>query len=665
MNKLAVTGLLAVSAVTRVFATVFGPETDMATLNDYSYYVTNPSEGRAVHSPNAVGWYSLGADRVWSSLCLSPTYLSADTTPVCFDLGGHTLTVTGCDTDYHPFSVSAGGVTCILSNGTISAVHDETTYPKTNGKYATAVSVQKGSTLIIEKDATLVHDAGTATLAFSGNDNKVIVRDGGTVNAKFARSGVNNRWIFEKGAKWPAISNYINSNGTFPHNIWYESGDTSNLFEICSSDFLTQYGITAFNVAAHEKAGSYHCGMVLRSSDFDFSIGSLTVGDGSAPVLFEVRDGAKLTLGGELWIVHSAAGSGSVMNIDGPGTVVKQTKAWGGRIGTQDAGTAFDPDSTAGYTHGLLRVSNGANFDLSQNSAAYSVGYGRNCNYNALEILSGSCITSGCITVGLGNNCGNTFKIDGVGSVANVTYVNVGRSSPEGGGGHQVIVSNGGKLIHRSSGLYLGEASTNCLLDVDGGSVELSGDLTIGATNALGVSYAGNCLNVKNGSLTMTSQFLLRSKDSRIVVSNGTITARQFHFPQSGYADATGVELTLAGPSTHLLAKDWGVQVYHDTKVRFVVPKNGYVNAPLDASAGAYVGLFDGSTVEIDATEFLESDGDVCETLLVDSHSEIQGRAMFAAATITPNDGRAVLKWSADKKRLYLRRRRGLLFVVR
>ena len=48
MTKLAVTGLLAGSAVTRVFATVFGPETDMATLNDYSYYVTNPSEGRAV-----------------------------------------------------------------------------------------------------------------------------------------------------------------------------------------------------------------------------------------------------------------------------------------------------------------------------------------------------------------------------------------------------------------------------------------------------------------------------------------------------------------------------------------------------------------------------------------------------------------------------------------
>lgn len=73
MNKLAVSGLLAVCAMTRVFATVFGPETDMATLNDYSYYVTNPSEGRAVHLPNAVGWYSLGADRVWSSLCLSPT----------------------------------------------------------------------------------------------------------------------------------------------------------------------------------------------------------------------------------------------------------------------------------------------------------------------------------------------------------------------------------------------------------------------------------------------------------------------------------------------------------------------------------------------------------------------------------------------------------------
>ena len=48
MTKLAVTGLLAVSAVTRVIATAFGPGTDMATLNDYSYYVTNPDEGRAV-----------------------------------------------------------------------------------------------------------------------------------------------------------------------------------------------------------------------------------------------------------------------------------------------------------------------------------------------------------------------------------------------------------------------------------------------------------------------------------------------------------------------------------------------------------------------------------------------------------------------------------------
>ena len=36
MNKLAVTGLLAGSAVTRMFATAFGPGPDMATLNDYS-----------------------------------------------------------------------------------------------------------------------------------------------------------------------------------------------------------------------------------------------------------------------------------------------------------------------------------------------------------------------------------------------------------------------------------------------------------------------------------------------------------------------------------------------------------------------------------------------------------------------------------------------------
>ena len=47
--------------------------------------------------------------------------------------------------------------------------------------------------------------------------------------------------------------------------------------------------------------------------------------------------------------------------------------------------------------------------------------------------------------------------------------------------------------------------------------------------------------------------------------------------------------------------------------------------------------------------------------------SRRRGAAAFpsAAATITPTDGRAVLKWSADKKRLYLRRRRGLLLIVR
>ena len=73
---------------------------DLATMNDYYYYLTAGTSDRAEHALKHGGEYTLSADKVWSALVVG-TVLDE---PAVLNLGGHTLTLNGCDATGRPLT---------------------------------------------------------------------------------------------------------------------------------------------------------------------------------------------------------------------------------------------------------------------------------------------------------------------------------------------------------------------------------------------------------------------------------------------------------------------------------------------------------------------------------------------------------------------------------
>lgn len=651
MNKLAVTGLLAVSAVTRVIATAFGPGTDMATLNDYSYYVTNPSEGRAAHSPNSAGTYSLSADRTWSQLSLSSSAIGSAENPVLFNLGGYTLTLVGCDVSDKPLLFKQANATTIVSNGTLATVYDPTTYRWTN-EHSDWYQYRRGgtwgggnATIIIEKDGEIACESGT-TFAVNGDGNRLVVKEGGNLNSKVGWSGRDNRVVFEKGAAFGMMSSYV-SGGSFPQSVWMESGYTSNMFEVCDSKLLTDKSVTKLTPDMNVKTGSYHCGLAVATSDFDFTGSVGTIGSGSAPVLFEILRGAKVSVSTESFFGGSIAASGSRVNVDGEGSRFASGNDWGGRLGM-----------TTGCSSNVLQISNGANFDLYY-PGNWTIGYGTDANFNEMRVLSGSHFRCGTLMVGKRCNIGNRLIISGEGTTSTNGSVQIGASDTSEVavcGGHSVRVADGADLRCPGS-LYVGNDASNCVFTLDHATAEFN-KVYMGSEYPLS---RGNRLEVVNGATFENSDtiFEVKSPDSVIAISNATLVTKQLMMQATG----SNLVVMIAGKAPLFKTTTWGHQFEKGAKIKFTVPKNGYASAPIEGHN--YILVDETCSLEVDATAFLESDDDIVETeLMLSADSNLQLNAtVLDNATVTQG---CVLRKSADGKRLRLRRKnRGFVILCR
>lgn len=631
-------------------ATSFGPETDMATLNDYSYYVTNPGEGRAKHSPNAAGAYSLSADRTWSQLSLSSSAVGSAENPVLFDLGGHTLTLVGCDATDKPILFKQANATTVVSNGTLATVYDTTTYPWTLD-HSDYYQYRRGgtwgggnATVIIEKDGEIACESGT-TFAVNGDGNRLVVRKGGNLNSKVGWSGKDNRVVFEKGAAFGMMSTYVNG-ANFPQSIWMESGHTSNMFEICDSKLLTDRSITKLTPDMNVKAGSFHCGLAVATPDFDFTGTLGTIGNGSAPVLFEILRGAKVKVATESYFGGSIAGSGSRVNVDGEGSTFSSSSQWGGRLGM-----------TTGCSNNVLEVSNGANFDLSY-PGNWTVGYGENASFNEMRVLSGSHFRSGNLIVGKKSNIGNRLVVSGSGTTSTNAEIQIGASDAEivGCGGHSIRVADGADLSCLGN-LHIGNQSPNNVFTLDHATAELS---RVFLGSEVSLSY-GNRLEVVNGATFENSAniFEVKSPDSAIVVSNATLVTKQLIMQATG----RNLAVTIAGKAPLFKTTTWGHQFTGGAKIKFTVPRNGYAAAPIEGHN--YISVDGTCSLEVDATAFLESDDDIVETeLMFSANTSLQlDETVLANATVTPG---CVLRKSADGKTLRLRRKnRGFVILFR
>lgn len=633
-------------------ATSFGPGTDMATLNDYYYYVANPGAGRAGHSANAAGSYSLSADKTWSQLSLSSSAVGSAENPVLFDLGGHTLTLVGCDVSDKPLLFKQANATTVVSNGTLATVYDQTTYPWTN-EHPEWYQYRRGgtwgggnATVIIEKDGEIACESGT-TFAVNGDGNRLVVRNGGNLNSKVGWSGKDNRVVFEKGATFGMLSSFV-SGGSFPQSVWMESGHTSNMFEVCDSKFLTDKSVTKLTPDMNVKAGSFHCGLAVATSDFDFTGALGTVGGGAAPVLFEILRGAKVSVSAESFFGGNAAASGSRVNVDGEGSTFASGSQWGGRLGM-----------TTGCSNNVLQVSNGANFDLSY-PGNWTIGYGTDSSFNEMRVLSGSHFRCGTLIVGKRCNIGNRLVISGEGTTSTNKEVQIGGSEDaaiDGCGGHSIRVADGAELFCPGT-LHLGNQAPNNVLTVDDATAGFS-RVYLGAEVPL--SY-GNRLEVVNGATFENSAniFEVKSPDSAIVVSNATLITKQLMVQATG----SNLVVTIAGKAPLFKTTTWGHQFTKGAKIKFCVPKNGYAAAPINGNN--YVLVDETCSLEVDAMAFLESDDNIIETDLMFSASSAPlqlNETVLANATVTPG---CVLRLSADKKTLRLRRKnRGFVILYR
>lgn len=661
MKKL-LTCLLTLALAGRLFATQFLSGTDLATLPDYDYYVANPSEGRSNHEAKSGGLYTMSADRTWSGLLFNDAF---GTTPAVFDLGGHTLTLTGCDAIQKAFYFgSQAESTVVISNGTISIVYDPVTYPWTQGedKYTSrrgGVWGRGNGTLVIAKGGKISSGTGNDTamaLTTAFRHNRLVVQDGGDLDAPvYPWGGADSRIVFEKGAKFSRISSYVSSGGSFPgQNIYYESGWTSNVFELCDEKLLQDVGVTQLVPGLNAKAGSFHCGLALRSSDFDYSVNAVALNsNGKAPILFEILDGAKLTVTEvEMQLSPATGMSGSRLNVDGVGSKL-----------TSRSANALSVGVAANCSNGLVCVSNGGAVDFDTYAGAVNVGCTTGADGNAIEVLSGASFGAQSLVVGRSGNRGNRLTVDGASSVVSLNNaLNVGKleSDSYGGGEHVVRVSNGAKLTVGGD-TTIGGAAKGCRLAVEGANVVLNSSFTLGGTSAYAMTNAVRLL--AGAILTNNAVFIVRSEGCELMVSNSTFVSKQLKIGTE--ANAVGTHVTVAGRNAILKSTNWGTLFKRQSRVDIVVPRNGFASAPLVATGDSYISFDDDTVVNIDVSEFLTSDANILTTELISCEaSAITGQTAFNAANIIPA-GVATLRWSDDRKHLYLRRKLSFIMILR
>lgn len=634
-------------AVLQVACAVSFPSgTDMVTLHDYAYYVQNPQKERADHSPAEGGVFTLSADRIWSRISLGAA-TAGDS--LLFDLGGHGLTLTGCDVTSKPIYFNQANTTTIISNGTFATVYDPSTYtwtidhPEWYQNRRGCLFGGDGSELIIENDGKLAIETGSS-VNLSGNGNRLVVRKGGNLDSKISFSGTDNRIVFEEGSAFGRMSSYV-SGGTFPQSVWMESGYVSNVVEVCDSDLLSRSHVVNLSADMNNKKGSFRCGLVLSGAGFDYTVDKLFCGSLNAPVLFQVLRGAKLTMRNEPDYGMVAAASGTRVTIDGEGSTLCNLNGWS-RIG-----------GGVNCTDTVVRVSNGACFS---NAGKLTIGYSAGADGNGLELLSGAHYCGGgSLLVGTGANEGSFLIVDGANTTATNAefFVGYGGEAPCEGGRHVVRVSNGATLS--CAAVRIGESCAGCALTVsDDANFVCAGELRLGGAGA----GERNSLSVLNGATIANAQnvFLVYGNDCNVVVSNGTFVSKQMFF---SFTDtASNACLTVAGESPLVKSTDWGLRFSRGAKIKFVVPRNGYASVPLEGHN--YVDIDESCTLEIDATDFLGSDNDVVNTPLIYSEAGLQiDSNVLANARVTEG---CVLRTSADNKTLFLRRKnRGMAFVVR
>jgi len=641
------------------FADNIPANSDLADMHDYFYYASDEhkSEGRANHTITTGGEYTLSADKVWSQLSVTKNL----STPILLNLGGHTLTGTGCDVTDRPLICNANSIV-IISNGTFKTVFDTVAYPWTysNPQYYTGrQGVRVGTAdltnakLIIANGGTVdVNNGASNTVSFVGYGNRVIVEDGGTLNSLLGVGYRDNWYVFKKGATFSKIRKYRDSGKVFPVNLYYEPGTVSNVIEICDSKILTDADVTTLRPAAYAKKNTFHCGLSVCGPDFNWR-GNVLVGQvdyDNSPVLFEMKGGAKITAPGELSVGQNYKGSRSLMTMDGVGTEFVGNITNAGRIGANN-----------NSTNSVLRLSNWAFFSAS--NSTFHVGYFTNSSYNAMEAYSGGRIVVRELSVGRSLSRGNRVLVSGEGSTMTNTSLHVGNQTGYGGGENTVIADNYGS-IYVGNHAYVGYGSSgNSLVAKNYGKIKVQNSLSLAKPESQAeginkVACSSNRLEACDGGEIYVGTYIFGfANNSTIIANDGAISAKQIFFAKNDQTVGTNNLIEVSGRYGFIESREWTTCLKNGGKIRIVVPEDGFADrkevarAPIQFAAIAYD---DTTSIELDVSAFTSAADSTAKSTPLIYCADVIPDVVWNKMTKS-GDGWS-LERSSDKKTLTLKR---------
>ncbi|MBR1589246.1 MAG: hypothetical protein IJ658_13090 [Kiritimatiellae bacterium] len=551
------------------------------------------------------GYYTLSSDLVTGRIVMDN---GVKTT--VFDLGeGRTMTVIGQSGNSPALgSTGAGsGGTVQLKSGTIlfpATYPGVTTWPYLGLPRTSQVTDSWGhdTTFIVGGGPTAaVLDLGGVNLRW-GTNNWLIVTNNGCVavkgnGTKLADSG-GHATATRNGIRVTDGGVYSNSQAgvVLPFELFGNAGSEGNVFEVTNGGRLEGWErfdlkASAGNVLAFRGAATHQT--------FNVTNANSTCAIRGTGTRLEVTDGARLDIltgtsgRGRIWLglgenecsnVLYVAGAGSVFSTQSEnGNLIGQARSEGNRVEVCDGGTAEMPNTHIGQggtpaqpaKGNVVRVTTGGTFT---DSGTLQVGFGAEnpdtngqvCS-NRLEVASGGVVNASTLQVGQATNSwGNVVDVaDGTVNVANNIIFG------KWGHGNRMRVHDGGKV-------------------------------TAGGTFKWGLNESGfasnNVMEVTSGGEVVAKEFIVYGTNHTLVVSNGTIrttNAKAHGIQLPWYNNDRDWDFTLevAGTNPVLRAEGTPSSVYvfairRGAKVVFRVPRDGYVEAPLQAPNGTFA-IFD------------------------------------------------------------------------
>lgn len=507
---------------------------------------------------------------------------------------------------------------------------------------------------------------GTNSWFIASNRAEVTV---GKLNIGFYPRGVGNGVIIDSGAV-VTVTNMVGL------SIGNSGASVSNTLQISDGGSLTGVDRLFF------ESGSY--GNTIRISG---AATDLTLPHTNDRVYirgqhntFEVLDGAHYTMGapgtaqGRMWVGCAADQNYNTVRIAGAGSLL--TAPGGNFLVGQNCSTS----------NGLV-IADGGTFKC----AKVHIGYGGTAaapSFGAyLRMTNGAVLTNTAdfVSVGYGNDGDKLpYTSDSRADIVDSTvYTPDFYISHNTGAVNSAVCLVNGK-IKASGTINICNNGRGGLLDLkDNSAVTCANFYTGHGTSQEATALwagSGATVCVKDSTIDSTGNFIFYGSNTTLVVDNGQITANDVQLPFYFTPDHD-CKIEIRGRKAKIRGKGSYVQgafrlgFRRDTQIKFVVPANGYEEAPLqadlarinfsmNAEAGDTPVVFDFS--ECGDTEF--------ETLLVQAKSadaeiatsdKVKNKMRAALAAALPEGKKAKLTFSKNEIKLTYGPKKGLLLLFR